>query len=291
MAQSPSHKFGQELGKLLENIVLNDILKPRLQEFANTKNYYLDWQGSRPARSSKKVTWEDKYGNKHDLDFVIEVGGTDQKLGKPVAFIECAWRRYTKHSRNKAQEIQGAILPIIEFHTLSAPFYGAVLAGEFTQPALDQLRNNGFAIIYIPYSDVVAAFRKINFEIEFDEKTPDNIYTKASKQLANLSTLKKDQLRQALMQASQPEIDRFMDKLKNCLERYISKIIIVQLFGIKLEFESIGDVLEALTKLEIDNTNSKFEKFEVIVDYNNNDTIRATFQDKSSLAEFLHKLI
>jgi len=86
------------------------------------------------------------------------------------------------------------------------------------------------------------------------------------------------------------EIDRFMDKLKNCLERYISKVIIVQLFGIKSEFESIGDVLEALTKLEIDNTNSKFEKFEVIVDYNNNDTIRATFQDKNSLAEFLHKL-
>lgn len=127
MAQSPSHKFGQQLGKLLEDIVLYDILKPRLEQFAQVKNYYLDWQRSRPARKGKRVTWEDKYGNKHDLDFVIEADGTDSKLGRPVAFIESAWRRYTKHSKNKAQEIQGAILPIIELHHLSAPFYGVVL--------------------------------------------------------------------------------------------------------------------------------------------------------------------
>jgi|JI71714B2RNA_FD_contig_31_4011649_length_541_multi_1_in_0_out_0_2 predicted AAA+ superfamily ATPase len=71
MAESSSHKFGQELGKLIENIVLNDILKPRLQQFVQNKNYYLDWQRTRPARSGKKVTWEDKYENKHERDFVI----------------------------------------------------------------------------------------------------------------------------------------------------------------------------------------------------------------------------
>ncbi|MEH1934136.1 MAG: hypothetical protein V7L14_10485 [Nostoc sp.] len=53
MAQSPSHKFGQQLGKLLENIVLYDILKPRLQQFAQVKNYYLDWQRSRAAKSKR----------------------------------------------------------------------------------------------------------------------------------------------------------------------------------------------------------------------------------------------
>jgi hypothetical protein len=109
MARSPSHKFGQDLGNLLEEIVLDDILKPRLLEFAQAQNYYLDWQRSRATRSGKKVTWTDKYGNKHDLDFVIEVNGTDSKIGTPIAFIESAWRRYTKHSKNKVQEIQGAI--------------------------------------------------------------------------------------------------------------------------------------------------------------------------------------
>lgn len=290
MAQSSSHKFGQDLGKLLEDIVLDDILKPRLQQFAKTKNYYLDWQRPRPARSGKKVTWEDKYGNKHDLDFVIEIDGTDDQIGRPVAFIESAWRRYTKHSKNKAQEIQGAILPIIELHHLSAPFYGAVLAGDFTKPALDQLRNNGFAIIYIPYKDVVAAFKEIDFDVAFDEETPDEIYTAASKKLASLTCFDKDKLRQALMQVSKQEVDRFMDTLRNCLERYIAKIILIPLFGARYEFENVDDALTELTTLDTNNPSGKFERFEVIVDYSNNDTIRATFQDKVLLTDFLRKL-
>ncbi|MBD2163845.1 hypothetical protein H6G04_05435 [Calothrix membranacea FACHB-236] len=290
MAQSPSHKFGQDLGKLLEDIVLDDILKPRLQQFAKTKNYYLDWQRSRPARSGKKVTWKDKYGNKHDLDFVIEIDGTDDRLGRPVAFIESAWRRYTKHSKNKAQEIQGAILPIIDLHHLSAPFYGAVLAGDFTKPALDQLRNNGFAIIYIPYKDVVAAFQEIDFDVAFNEETPDEIYTQASKSLASLTSLDKEKLRQALMRVSKSEVDQFMDKLRNCLERYIAKITLIPLFGTKYEFQNLDDALTELNTIDIDHPSGQFERFEVIIDYSNNDTIRATFQNKTLLADFLRKL-
>lgn len=290
MAESSSHKFGQELGKLIENIVLNDILKPRLQQFVQTKNYYLDWQRTRPARTGKKVTWKDKYENKHDLDFVIEIDGNDRQLGTPVAFIECAWRRYTKHSKNKAQEIQAAILPIIELHNLSAPFYGAVLAGEFTKPALDQLRNNGFAIIYISYQNVVAAFKEINFDIAFDETTPDKAYTTASKQLAALISSDRKKLGEALIRVSKQEVDRFMDTLRNSLERYIAKIILIPLFGTKYEFESIDDALIELNTLDIEHPSGECERFEVIVDYNNNDTIRATFQNKNLLADFLRKL-
>jgi len=290
MAESSSHKFGQELGKLIEDIVLNDILKPRLKQFVQNKKYYLDWQRTRPARTGKKVTWKDKYENKHDLDFVIEVDGNDYQLGTPVAFIECAWRRYTKHSKNKAQEIQAAILPIIELHNLSAPFYGAVLAGEFTKPALDQLRNNGFAIIYISYPNVVAAFKEIKLDIAFDEKTPDQTYTIASKKLADLSSSDIKKLGEALIRVSKQEIDRFMDTLKNSLERYIAKVIIIPLFGTKYEFQSIDDAIIELKTLDINRPSGEFERFEIIVDYNNNDTIRATFQNKNLLADFLRKL-
>ncbi|MFN6519192.1 MAG: hypothetical protein RMY29_032515 [Nostoc sp. CreGUA01] len=290
MALSPSHKFGQQLGKLLEDIVLYDILKPRLQQFAQVKNYYLDWQRSRPARSGKKVTWQDKYGNKHDLDFVIEVDGTDNKLGRPVAFIESAWRRYTKHSKNKAQEIQGAILPIIELHHLSAPFYGVVLAGDFTKPALEQLKNNGFAVIYIPYKGVISAFQVIDFDVAFDEDTPDERYTTAFRRLDSLTSSDKEKLRQALMRVSQEEVDRFMETLRNCLERYISNIVLIPLFGKRYEFHSIDDAISGLDTLKIDSPIGEFEKFEVIVDYNNSDTIRATFQNKNLLTDFLRKL-
>ena len=124
MAESPAHKFGQLIGEILESTIL-----PQLETFCSTNNLYLDHQKKvRPARSGKKVAWSDQYGNTHDLDFVIERDGTDQQIGRPVAFIESAWRRYTKHSRNKAQEIQGAILPLAEKYKWNNPFLGAVLA-------------------------------------------------------------------------------------------------------------------------------------------------------------------
>lgn len=290
MARSPSHKFGQDLGNLLEEIVLDDILKPRLLEFAQAQNYYLDWQRSRAARSGKKVTWTDKYGNKHDLDFVIEVNGTDNKLGTPIAFIESAWRRYTKHSKNKVQEIQGAILPIIELHNLSAPFYGAILAGEFTKPALEQLINNGFTLIYIPYKDVVEAFSIIDFDIAFDEDTADENYSTASEKLANLTNNDKQKIKQALMVVAKEEIDNFMAKLKETLERFITKIILIPLFGQNNEFNNIDDALTGLNSIDIDNPVGKFKRFEIMIDYNNGDTVRATFQNKALLAEFLRKL-
>ncbi len=290
MARSPSHKFGQDLGNLLEEIVLDDILKPRLLEFAQAQNYYLDWQRSRAARSGKKVTWTDKYGNKHDLDFVIEVNGTDSKLGTPIAFIESAWRRYTKHSKNKVQEIQGAILPIIELHNLSAPFYGAVLAGDFTKPALEQLRNNGFTLIYIPYQDVVEAFSNIDFDIAFDEDTADEIYSKASQKLTNLTSNDKERLRQALMLIAQKEIDKFMATLRAVIERVITKVVLIPLFGKQYEFDNIDNTLIELNSLDIDNPVGEFKRFEIIIDYNNGDTIRAAFQSKALLADFLRKL-
>ena len=107
MAISPGHKFGQLIGEVLEQAI-----EPILCEFAKKQGLYLDKKGPRPARVGQKVCWTDLNGNKHDLDFVIEREGSRDRVGVPVAFIEAAWRRYTKHSRNKAQEIQGAILPL-----------------------------------------------------------------------------------------------------------------------------------------------------------------------------------
>lgn len=106
MAESPAHRFGQIVGEVLEAGVT-----PLLTAFAEKHGLYLDRQGERPCRPGKRCSWLDLNNNKHDLDFVLERGGSADKLGVPAAFIETAWRRYTKHSRNKAQEIQGAIIP------------------------------------------------------------------------------------------------------------------------------------------------------------------------------------
>ncbi len=141
MAESHSHKFGQIIGDLLEIAI-----RPHLEKFAKKNKLFLDKKGDRKARRGKKVTWTDKHGNKHDLDFVFERGGTTDKIGVPVAFIESAWRRYTKHSRNKAQEIQSAIIPLIEKYGNSSPFIGVVLAGVFTNGALIDIGRSIFLL-------------------------------------------------------------------------------------------------------------------------------------------------
>jgi len=172
VAESPAHRFGQLIGGLLESIV-----EPHLESFCQRRGLYLDNQKrTRPARKGRKVTWKDLYENSHDLDFVIERDGDDQTLGRPVAFIEVAWRRYTKHSRNKAQEIQGAILPLAEKYKWSNPFLGTVLAGVFTEGSLEQLRSLGFQVLYFPYTTLVSAFGSESIDIEFDESTADEVF-------------------------------------------------------------------------------------------------------------------
>ena len=101
MAISPSHKLGQIIGYAMEEAFF-EMLLPLAGEFS----LYVDRQGPRnPARKGKFVTWVDDNKNKHNLDFVLERGGSVEVVGAPVAFIESAWRRYTKHSVNKAGEI------------------------------------------------------------------------------------------------------------------------------------------------------------------------------------------
>lgn len=71
MAGSPSHRFGQIIGEALEAAS-----ESVLRQFANEHGLYLDKGSSRPARGNKKsLTWQDLYGNKHNLDYVMERGG------------------------------------------------------------------------------------------------------------------------------------------------------------------------------------------------------------------------
>ncbi len=168
MPESLSHKFGQIIGDLLELAI-----EPHLKKFAKQNKLFLDKKGIRLTRKGKKLSWTDSKKNIHDLDFVLERGGTSDVLGIPVAFIETAWRRYTKHSRNKAQEIQGAILPLAEKYKNSSPFLGVVLAGVFTKGALTQLQSSGFCVLYFSYDSVIKAFRKFDINAEFDEQTSE----------------------------------------------------------------------------------------------------------------------
>lgn len=270
--------------------MLDEILRPRLMQFVGEKGFYLDYQKHRAARKGKKVTWTDKYGNSHDLDFVIEIGGSDKKLGRPIAFIESAWRRYTRHSKNKAQEIQAAILPIVELHKLSAPFFGVVLAGDYTEPSLAQLRSSGFAVIYIPYDAVVKVFGKIGFDIAYDEKTPRKFLKQATSRLGGLSSSDLSKIKQSIIKSCGEQVDAFMQRLRDALNRVLVRIVLIPLYGEEQTYKDVESALRYVTTERFDKPNGKFKQFDLIVQYSNGDQITATFRDKAELSHFLETL-
>lgn len=283
MAESPAHKFGQLIGDFLETLV-----RPQLEEFCRTNGLYLDHQKrDRPARPTKTVAWTDAFGNVHDLDFVIERGGTDRNVGTPLAFIESAWRRYTKHSRNKAQEIQGAILPLAEKYRYNNPFLGAVLAGEFTDGSLQQLRSHGFQVLFIPYRSLVTAFRSGGFDVEFDEGTPDRVYAEAARSIEGASSVVLAKVRADVLLSNKQTAEEFFGTLKRRLSRHVTRVIVLPLYGRENEFETIQDALRFLDAHLIYEGSGQFRKYELRVDFSNGDNVMASFADKTKVREFL----
>jgi hypothetical protein len=283
MAESPSHKFGQIIGNLLEAVI-----EPYLSNFAKEKQLYIDYQKKpRKARKGKKVTWEDPYGNVHDLDYVFEKDGTDTTIGIPVAFIEVAWRRYTKHSRNKAQEIQGAILPLAEKYRWSNPFLGAILSGVFTEGSLEQLRSLGFHVLYFPYATLVDAFAQEKIDIAFGEKTPDADFRKCVKKIESISKSKLERIKKHIVIANQKQLDEFITSLGQRLGRIVEKIVVIPLYGKSNEFTTIDNAIKFIDQHQLNKYCGGFRKYEILIIFSNGDRVEGSFKDKRKAMEFL----
>ena len=252
---------------------------------------YLDSHGLRgAARNGRKVTWLDKFGNSHDLDFVIEKGGTASKKGRPVAFIEVAWRRYTKHSRNKAQEIQGAILPIVEKHEWDTPFLGVIIAGVFTDGSIEQLESVGFQVLYIEYDSVVSAFASQGIDVKFDEETEDGVFERCIGKIEKMPQARLAKIKEHLVKANKGSIAEFSDALERALAKLIESIIIVSLYGSNTEFTDVSTAIAFIADFTPRNSPKDFKKFEIMVRYTNGDAINASFADKTKAISFLEYL-
>ena len=219
MAKSPAHRLGQIIGEALELAY-----EPILRDFADEHDLYLDRQGPRAARPGKKVSWVDINGNKHDLDFVLERGGTAQRVGVPAAFIESAWRRYTKHSRAKAQEMQGAIEPLLLAHQAAKPFAGAIVGGEWTSASLTQLRSVGFTVVHLSFSEIVAAFGTVGIDVATEEGTPLPVLQAAVDACDGMSQADKDRVGDELRACAAADFADFRSRLAGAVLRKVERV-------------------------------------------------------------------
>ncbi|NUN96527.1 MAG: DNA methylase [Candidatus Omnitrophica bacterium] len=284
MAESLAHSFGQIIGSVLEDAIL-----PDLEKFAGTHGLYLDKKGPRKARKGRKVSWTDQFGNTHDLDFVLERGGDDETIGTPVAFIETAWRRYTKHSRNKAQEIQGAIQLLSSTHKHSCPFTGIILAGVFTEGALTQLRTLGFQVLHFSYESIINAFKSVGVDAAFDEGTEEAEFRRKIEKWDSLDPRSKARVRWHLLRSNKAQLQRFLRQLERSITRRVDRVVILPLYGHESEHASVAAAIQHLRAFTPNSDKAPLRWFEIRVKYSNGDHIDGQFETKESAIEFLEK--
>ena len=282
MASSPSHKLGQFIGDLLEKSIIS-FLKTHINE----DGLFFDYKHPRLARQNKKeVLWEDINGNKHKLDIVIEQGGTELIFGNPRVFIEIAWRRYKKHSKNKVQEISSAIKPLISKYINVNPFYGVVLAGEFTIPSIEQIKSLGFAVVHISMSDIEKIFYNFGINLHWEENTSEEELANKVQAVEQLSQKQLDEIQNNIIKIQQNQFDMFLNSILQSIHRTIESVIVTILHGKVYNFPSAQHACEFLAK-NVEFKDSEFEHYEIFVKYSNGDRSELTFTEKRQAIAWL----
>jgi hypothetical protein len=291
MAESLAHRWGQIIGDGFEMFVRNVI-----GEVANRHGLYLDFKNPRTARAGQgKVTWQDGYGNKHDLDYVLERGGTEETLGVPIAFIESAWRRYTKHSKNKVQEIEAAVMPIALTFSRHQPFCGAVLAGVFTPNSLRQLKSIGFGVLHIPYDSILAAFNELGIDASSEDGISGTTEEQFREKITKWKSLSQPQATNRLLAKlhalHQREITDFKQQLEAALTRQVASVRLTVLRGHSVECSDVNSAIAYLIEEEksyrLREDGEQREAFEVQVRFNTGAKIEATFPKRAEAIAFL----
>ncbi len=280
---SPGHRLGQMIGDFFEDFFADD-----LTALSTRLGFYCDKRGPRPARgNSTRIVWRDSRGNDHALDYVIEKDGSSTKKGQPIAFVEFAWRRYTKHSRNKSGEIASALLPLRETYP-SCRFTGAILAGEYTAGGKNQLSSHGIAVLHIPFKVLVRSFNTKGIDLEYAEEAPNDEKQWIVGKWDSLSTGDINEIRQHLRKSIEAEYLAFTRQLEAALSQTVDVIHILPLYGSELVLTTTPESIRSLEDfVENAPSNSPFAKYEIQVRFTNGDRIDGAFQFKTQALSFL----
>jgi len=232
------------LGQLIGDWFEKSFVLPLLSQVGTTLDLFLDNRFiDRPARG-EKIVWDDNDGNSVDYDFVLELNGGADRLGIPVAFVECSWRRGARHSKDKARDDSGKLLPMRNSYP-TARFLGMIVAGDFTQPSRDLITSRGIDLLYISKYNVVEAFAQAGLTIDYADDAPE--LEKARLGTAFESTFtegKHTEVAQRLVDlVGQPAITSYVDRVRAKLSALPEEIrLILRHESTPLTFRSLSDV-------------------------------------------------
>ncbi len=161
---SAGHKLGQIVGDWWET----KVIYPLLGEVASSLGLFLDNRVVARSCRSGKVQWSDIDGNYVDYDYVLELGGSTESKGVPVAFLESFWRRGIRHSKDKARDDTNKLLPMRHTYP-TARFLAIAACGEFSEPAREYVRTREVELFFVGKEKIVEAFQSIGAQIDYHD--------------------------------------------------------------------------------------------------------------------------
>lgn len=192
---SSGHKLGQLVGDWFEETIAESLL----QSVAASLGLYLDHRFRVRNSRSGKIIWSDLDGNRVDYDFVLELGGTDDVKGVPLAFFETFWRRGARHSKDKARDDSGKLVPMRETYP-TARVLGIISAGDFTRPAQELVRSRGIDLFYIPKDSICKAWADCGVPIDYNDSASEEEKSRIADAVSvRLTGQKKIEIKQRLI--------------------------------------------------------------------------------------------
>ncbi len=241
---SSGHKLGQLIGDWYEEYFVLPILK----RVGKNLDLFVDSRFVDRNTREGKILWSDLDGNYVDFDYVLELGGSEDKIGIPVAFIECFWRRGSRHSKDKARDDSGKLMPMRETYP-SARFLGIISAGDFTKPARELVRSRDIDLLYVPKEKIVNAFNSCGLIMDYPDKYPEDEKARIVETFQEHFTIsKKKAVRKSLVKLlGYATIESYVDRVRSSLSALPQEIrFILRHDSIPIAFDSVSDAREFL---------------------------------------------
>lgn len=189
---SPKSSAGHKLGQIIGDWFEEYFVLPILEEVAQRLGLFLDHRFKKRSCRSDRIIWVDSEGNNVSYDFVLELNGDDKRKGIPVAFFESCWRRGSRHSKDKARDDSGKLVPM-RFTYPTARVLGMIVGGDFTDPAKELVKSRGIDIFYVNKEKIFSAWLQHGLTIDYPDKSTEEskliVLDKVEKKISDDSSL------------------------------------------------------------------------------------------------------
>ena len=169
-------------------------------------------------------------------------------------------------------------------------FLGAILAGEYTAGGKNQLASHGITVFHVPFRTLADCFFRQGVDLDYPEDASDEHKRSIIARWESLSEGQFAAVKQSLWAAIADDYSEFRTTLVKSLVRQVKSVVILPLYGSKLQFRSVPNAIAGLSRLDTKQpTHGSFVKFEVQLRFSDGDRIEGSFHAKHQALDFLRR--